>query len=230
MNIAQLIKETIVPNQQEQEQEQDHIDEELENILSHPAPRYHEADYWNNRYDHDSDEMDWYQPWANLKNHLLKYIPKDSIVLSVGCGNSPMSAEILKEGAGKVHNIDFSHVVINQMKTQYQEEANLIWTEANATKLPFEDNTFDFIFDKGTMDSFVATSDSTKQIPTMLAEIARVLKPGGVFAEISYGTPNTRTPFLKASTLPWTLTETKEIEKPNESGTYHYAYVMKKKQ
>ncbi|EAY09212.1 hypothetical protein TVAG_309010 [Trichomonas vaginalis G3] len=230
MNFAQLIKDTIVPNQQDPEQDQDHIDEELENILSHPAPRYHDPNYWNTRYEHDNEEMDWYQPWDNLKNALGKYVTKDSTILSVGCGNSPMSAQLLKEGASKVYNVDFSHVVIDQMKALHQEESNLIWTECNATKLPYDDNTFDFVFDKGTLDSFVATADSSKQIPTMLSEVCRVLKPGGIFAEISYGTPNTRTPFLRASNLQWALQETKEIEKPNEPGTYHYAYVTKKKQ
>lgn len=233
MNFAALIKETIAQAQSTthgdpQEQEQDKLDEELENILNNLPPPYSEKDYWDTRYEREPEEFDWYQPWSKLKPYLSKYIHEGAQVLSIGCGNSPMSAEILKDGAGKVFNVDFSHVVIEQMKTTHENEPNLQWDEAEVTRLPYDDATFDFIFDKGTMDSLISTCPTTKDVHVMVEEISRVLKPGGVFAEISYGTPNTRTPFLKPSNLNWAITETCEVEKITEPGTFHYIYIAKK--
>jgi ubiquinone/menaquinone biosynthesis C-methylase UbiE len=62
----------------------------------------------------------------------------------------------------------------------------------------------------------------------MLTEISRVLKPGGVFVEVSYGTPNTRASFMKSPAYGWTVQETKEIEKVTEKGTYHFIYLAVK--
>lgn len=232
MNFAALLKETIngVQDKQDQDIDGDHIDEELENILAHPAPSYNEKDYWEIRYERDTEELDWYQTWDTLKPVIGKYIPKDAKVLSVGCGNSPMNAEIVKAGASEVHGLDFSHNLIEQMKTQYESEPKLVWDESDATKMPYEDNYFDFIFDKGTLDCFVSTAEATATIPTMLGEVSRVLKPGGVYVLVSYGTPNTRTPFLKHPSLSISLTDTKEVEELNEPGTFHYVYICKKKE
>ena len=230
-SFAALLKETINSVQgNEQQDDADHIDEELENIIAHPAPAYDQQQYWETRYERDPEELDWYQTWDSLKPVIGKLIPESAVVLSVGCGNSPMSSAILKDGAQKVYGIDFSQTVIDQMKAQYESEPNLIWVNGDITKMAFEDNFFDFIFDKGTIDCFVASTETTKKINDALSEISRVLKPGGYFVQISYGTPNTRTPFLKHQNLNWTLTDTKEVEKPNEPGTFHYVYIVQKKQ
>ena len=230
MNFAALLKETINSVQgNDQQDDVDHIDEELENIMAHPAPAYDQQQYWETRYEREPEELDWYQTWDTLKPVIGKLISSSATVLSVGCGNSPMSSSILKDGASKVYGIDFSNTVIDQMKLQYESEQNLIWDQGDITKMPYDDNFFDFIFDKGTIDCFVASTESTKKINVALMEISRVLKQGGYFVQISYGTPNTRTSFLKAQNLSWSLVDTKEVEKPNEPGTFHYVYILQKK-
>jgi ubiquinone/menaquinone biosynthesis C-methylase UbiE len=91
-----------------------------------------------------------------------------------------------------------------------------------------ESDKFDAVFDKGTLDSLMCSGPSASVVGQMMAEIARVLKPGGVFVEISYGTPNTRASFLRGPQYGWTVLEHKEIEKVTEKGTFHYIYLAVK--
>lgn len=48
----------------------------------------------------------------------------------------------------------------------------------------------------------------------MLQEVARVLKPGGLFLLVSYGMPDTRIGYLKNKLLPWNIEHTKIPKTP----------------
>ena len=50
--------------------------------------RYHDEEYWNNRYTNDLDVFDWYQTYRTLQKLINKHIPKEARNLIVGCGNS----------------------------------------------------------------------------------------------------------------------------------------------
>ena len=51
----------------------------------------------------------------------------------------------------------------------------------------------------------------------MVAEIARVLKPGGVFLLITNGSPEKRMELLQDSPLPWKSIQHYEVSKPQDN-------------
>jgi ubiquinone/menaquinone biosynthesis C-methylase UbiE len=228
MNIVSLIRDRSQPEPLSREPEDEHLDQELENILNHPAPPYSDGSYWNTRYEREPDPFDWYQSWSRLKPIILPLLPVRGVALDLGCGNSPMTAELLEDGFDEVYGLDISSVVIRQNEERFRAEPRVKWICGECMKMDsLESGKFDVVFDKGTLDSLMCAGPSAKVIGQMMTEIARVLKPGGIFVEVSYGTPNTRLSFLKGQ-YGWTVLENKEIEKMTEKNTYHYIYLATK--
>ena len=62
----------------------------------------------------------------------------------------------------------------------------------NCTNLEYEDEFFDIIIDKSTLDALLCGSQAYKKTATMLKECQRVLKTGGYYVCVSFGQPNTR--------------------------------------
>ncbi len=88
---------------------------------------YSELSYWNQRYQSlgKGINYDYIASFEMLKELLEGYLTETSIkILIVGCGNSAFSEELYDLGYHNIINIDFSDVVINQLK------------EKNKTKRP----------------------------------------------------------------------------------------------
>ena len=62
----------------------------------------------------------------------------------------------------------------------------------DARELNYDDNWFDLIVDKSTIDSMLCGEKSFLNTALMLKEVQRVLKTGGIYMIISYGTPENR--------------------------------------
>ncbi len=60
----------------------------------------------------------------------------------------------------------------------------------------FEDGRFNIVFDKGTLDSLLCAENAAGNVEKMLNEIYRVLSGNGVYVCISYGSEDTRKPYL----------------------------------
>ena len=174
------------------------IDQELENILNHPAPAYGEQKYWNDRYENDSEQFEWFLPWSQIRPNLDINFKPNSNALVVGCGSSSMSYDLLQDVISVV-SIDFSDVIINKMKEKYQSCPGLEWKIADCLSLPFQANTFNYIFDKATIDTMRCDEKGSKSVNTALKEIHRVLKPGGIFVVITYGIESTRNKDFEAA-------------------------------
>jgi ubiquinone/menaquinone biosynthesis C-methylase UbiE len=229
MNFAALIRDRSQPEPISRDPDDEHLDQELENILNHPAPPYSDASYWNSRYEREPEPFDWYQSWARLKVIILPLLSGRGRALDLGCGNSPMTAELLDDGFDEVVGFDISSVVIKQNEDRFRSEPRLRWICGDCLHMDqLESNRFDVVFDKGTLDSLMCSGPSAKVVSQMMSEISRVLKPGGLFVEVSYGTPNTRQSFLRGQQYGWTVLENKEIEKMTEKNTYHYIYLATK--
>jgi SAM-dependent methyltransferase len=169
-------------------------------------------------------------------------------ILIVGCGNSKFGEEMIRDGwTGKITNVDFSSVVIQQMQSRYgthfynqyprAESMDFICADITQT-LPFEDASFDLIVCKGTLDAVLCSAGSKANALSMVRECHRLLAPGhGIFFLVTNGNPDNRIEYLEHQNqlnhywrgvsvhiLPkLTSTSTTQDEKPV------YAYICRKR-
>eukprot|EP00164_Ancoracysta_twista_P016419 GFYU01027529.1.p1 GENE.GFYU01027529.1~~GFYU01027529.1.p1 ORF type:complete len:312 (+),score=69.06 GFYU01027529.1:92-1027(+) len=153
---------------------------------------YGKEEYWDAKYRAKDTCFDWYLTYTGLKEQLLPYLEENSRILNVGSGNSRLSANIYDDGFQHITNVDISEVVTVQMKRRNEARENMKWYTMDAKKLDFPSESFDLIVDKGTLDSLLCGDRSFQHVNLMTKEVYRVLRPGGHYVCISFGTPDTR--------------------------------------
>jgi ubiquinone/menaquinone biosynthesis C-methylase UbiE len=146
------------------------------------------------------------------ENEAVPYFPSYDAcrVLILGCGNSTFGEEMRNDGwSGEIVNVDFSSVVIDQMNKKYDEKhkregkqlfgPKMKFVCADITKgIPFEDESFDLIICKGTLDSILCSNGSTSNAKYVVSECARVLASGyGILFLVSYANPDSRVEYLE---------------------------------
>lgn len=98
--------------------------------------------------------------------------------------------------------VDFSAILIDQMKERYVHDTGIIWLCADVRELALSSNTVDVAFDKGTLDAMIFGSpwnppDVVKENTSRyISEVARVLKDDGVFLYVTYRQPHFVRPLL----------------------------------
>jgi arsenite methyltransferase len=108
----------------------------------------------------------------------LMNIPAGAAVLDVGCGSGWASRLMAKKAnAGRVVGIDISDEMVQVARESSSSFTNTTFEVASAEKLPFKDGEFSHAF---SMESLYYYAD----IPRALAEIKRVLRPGGAFTTV----------------------------------------------
>lgn len=158
-----------------------------------------------------------------------KFPPREtSRVLILGCGNSALGQDMLQNGwTGGITNVDFSKVVIEQMKERYDEDfyKQMETSYKNAagsnssnnsvkpmefvcadvtSSLPFEDGSFDVIVCKGTLDAILSSAGSIASAKRMMHECCRLLADEhGALVIVSHASPDNRLVFLENSGDEW---------------------------
>jgi len=175
---------------------------------------YKTKEYWDQRYQKDKGLYDWFKGYGEIKHLINKYVPKDKSVLNVGCGNSGFSESMYQDDYKRITNIDFSEVVIDDMKQKYQGLVGLEWQVMDALDMTFESNSFDVVIEKGTIDALMCDQVSAWEVPDdiansvdkMCSEIYRVLKPNGIFISITFAQPHFRKKLIQKEKFQWDLT------------------------
>ena len=102
------------------------------------------------------------------------------------------------DGYHNILNTDISEVVISQMKARNTERPGMGWEVDDCLQMKYEDEQFDVVIDKstvillGTLDAILCGKRSFLNAAIMMKEVQRVLKVGGTYIAISYGSPDSR--------------------------------------
>lgn len=112
------------------------------------------------------------------------------VVLEVGfgTGNSVIDLARMVGPTGTVHGIDVSTGMLNFAQKKIDKEGltdTVKLCVGDARKLPYDDSTFDAAFMSFTLELF-----PEEDTPGTLAEVRRVLKPGGRFGVVSMSVPS----------------------------------------
>mmetsp|Transcript_47641 Transcript_47641/g.137092 ORF Transcript_47641/g.137092 Transcript_47641/m.137092 type:complete len:378 (+) Transcript_47641:60-1193(+) len=225
-------------------------DEQVEglegNSFTYANPRY-----WDDYYNRTSEEetYDWYGTWdtpiddkgafvprgasapqaAKVLGDLLRpYLGKERDILMLGCGNSDMSEKMYFEGFEGITNIDVSEKLLANLRARLQDKTpKMRWVYMNASALTFEDQTFDVIIDKGTLDAIEANR------PLLLAAVSethRALRPGGLLLSITFNNRDNRVE-KQLREAAWAECQTHSFERPSTTkvgGSEYYLHVCEK--
>uniref|UniRef100_A0A7N0T116 EEF1A lysine methyltransferase 4 n=1 Tax=Kalanchoe fedtschenkoi TaxID=63787 RepID=A0A7N0T116_KALFE len=196
------------------------------------ASGYLDPQYWDKRFCSE-EHYEWFKDYSHFRHLIQQHVQISSSVLELGCGNSQLCEELYRDGITEVTCIDLSAVAVEKMKQRlaakgYNEVKVL---EADMLDLPFTNQSFDVVIEKGTMDVlFVDCGDpwnpnpeTVTKVTAMLQNVHRVLKPDGIFISITFGQPHFRRPFFSAPEFTWS------VEWRTFGETFHYfVYVLKK--
>lgn len=150
----------------------------------------------------------------------------------VGCGNSALAEQMKLDGYNRnIVSIDFAPTCIDTMleRARRFRYDTLRYMIMDARDLQFDNNSFDSILDKGTVDSALCGAGSHQNLKRIVNEIYRVLKPGGIFISISFGSPDQRRPWYLRPEYEWDLTETVIRKEKNGAQTKHYVFILQKR-
>ncbi len=107
-------------------------------------------------------------------------------LLDVGCAQG-RSASKLMDLPIKIVGIDISKALVRQAIAQYQQQsraADATFFVADASRLPFQNETFDYVLIYGVLHHLPDPASACR-------EVARVLRPGGIY----FGSENNQTIF-----------------------------------
>ncbi|KIY68899.1 S-adenosyl-L-methionine-dependent methyltransferase [Cylindrobasidium torrendii FP15055 ss-10] len=146
--------------------------------------RYGEREYWNERYSGEENKtFDWFKTYADVAPILRELIPnKNARILMLGCGNSTLSEDMYDDGYTNIVNVDYSSVVIAQMKARHEGvRPGMEWKVMDVRALEFNDASFDVAIDKGTMDAMMTAKGDVWDPPAQViadctAEVSSVLR------------------------------------------------------
>lgn len=167
---------------------------------------YGNRDYWEQRFANEK-QYEWLLSYDHLAHQIATYVKKTDRILIIGCGNAPFSADLYDAGYENLVNIDYSENVIRSMKERHgTSRPKMEWRVMDITKMDsFDDNTFDVVIDKATLDALTAREGDVwnpdesvvREMRSACQHISRIIKAdGGVFLSISLTQPHFRQRYL----------------------------------
>lgn len=215
-------------------------DEEFD-LVDDTLPRsgsalYTKKAYWDARFKKEEDK-DWLCIYADVRDRVRGLVAPSSRVLLVGCGNSSLASDMAADGYSSIVSSDYSAVVIERMRAKVGNMGGSIdWQVQDMTSLTLPDAGFDAYFDKAAMDAVLADGGDTWSPPEellaatdrIMREAARVLKPGGVYLQLSFGQPHFRRKYLEHAPVAGLWAG--PVERFDvDVGFGYFLYVLKKK-
>lgn len=160
------------------------------------AEDYSSKSYWNKRYEDGTIDHEWYYSFDTLRPIIEDCIEwsKDCKVLEVGCGDRPLIDGFASLGISEnnLHAIDYSKSVVDALKAQQvagNKPPGIKYEDMDGCKMSFQDQNFDFVCEKGTMDAILSDKRPHRGIQNglrLVTEMVRILKAGGVGLIVSH--------------------------------------------
>ncbi|KAF2102820.1 S-adenosyl-L-methionine-dependent methyltransferase [Rhizodiscina lignyota] len=190
------------------------------------------ASYWDKRYetgDHLDDQPthEWFRGFDSLKPWLSKHLfdarpaERDPVIIHLGCGDSTIPHDLHVLGYSRQICVDFSAVVIQQMRERYADDSGIEWKCADVRALPEPAGSVDVAFDKGTLDAMIFGSPWDPPETVM-----RILKDDGIFLYVTYRQPHFVRPLLNRHDQ-WDVVV--ETLSDGDGSFEYYAFVLRKK-
>ena len=145
---------------------------------------------------YDAMDLFTFGAWWRLVRHALEYVPDDGDVLEVGFGPGKLHLELARR-AGRCTGLDYSPDMCRFARTRMLAaglEASI--TRGTAHRLPFADGSFDSV-----VSTFALSGLS--ELDTVMAELARVLRPGGRVVVIDIALPKDGNPVGRSLARLW---------------------------
>lgn len=115
---------------------------------------YKLQEYWDKRYTKE-DNFEWCKSYDDFKELIHEHVRKGDRILMLGCGNSTLSEDMYNDGYRNIVNIDFSPVVIENMKQKCKDLAEMEWMVMDITSMTFAASSFDIVIEKATLDALM---------------------------------------------------------------------------
>jgi SAM-dependent methyltransferase len=130
----------------------------------------HWESYWKG---HRQDIDDTYSTGGRLVREVLADGPVDGrLVMEIGAGSGRDLLELVRQGARGIV-LDYSPQSLQLVKDQAKAQGlNVLFVQADATRMPFRDGAIDVSFHQGLLEHF-------REPRPLLAENARITRAGG---------------------------------------------------
>ncbi|KAJ1940256.1 hypothetical protein FBU59_003867 [Linderina macrospora] len=202
-------------------------------VLPEDNTEYGTQEYWQKRYAQEPDGVfDWFKTYRDLQPLFDKHISdRSSRIVMLGCGNSTLSGDMYDAGYESIVNIDYSDIVIGQMRERTAHQPKMTWEVMDVTDMKFDNGSIDVALDKGTLDALMCekgdvwepSEELCERVRGEVDEVVRVLAPGGKFIWITFGQPHFRKRHLVRDC--WDV----QVETLNDGGFDYFVYICAKR-
>jgi SAM-dependent methyltransferase len=198
---------------------------------------YESPQYWDVRYKLSKiqkiDAYEWYFVDKELLDFGKEVIEhKQNRVLDLGCGQSTYADQLYDFGFKNIICTDYSEVCIKERKRLNRRD-KLEFMKVDGRDMPFPDASFDTIIEKATFDSIIFKRDKQSKMAArkVLAECARVLKPGGRLLSISINNNAVWDEYVNHPDLviDKTMPNKRIVRKLNDEAMNFYIYTVRRR-
>jgi ubiquinone/menaquinone biosynthesis C-methylase UbiE len=161
--------------------------------------RFGQPQYWQQRYESirtNEPTFDWYVPWSRLVPFWETHVGAlpgrggpEPHILYIGCGNSALPIDMHRDGLAYIWSIDRSEAAVNHMTEHVKslDIRTLAFKTMDASHTTYRNSAFSVVIEKATLDATMNCDNALLVAHTILAEIRRVLKIGGLLFSVTLG-------------------------------------------
>lgn len=188
-------------------------------VLEEPSEsesNFGRMNYWNEVYEKE-DKFSWYSEWSDIAPFFTELVPLECTtddtlrmtrVLLPGIGNDSSMVEMYDSGYKAMTAFDYAPEGVacaerffgdtrlcrgrieDMAHTRLENEEGVDLRVADARDLPYKDDSFDAVLEKGTLDAIYLSGAADKDIAMKhlnmaISELARVTSKGGIVMSIT---------------------------------------------